>query len=87
MSLPPVQVVVVGADPQADELERAALKGYAVNKSVVRMRELGPLPPRLAETIANLPEQEGGFAVVCSGFSCQPPVRTTRELQEILARN
>jgi uncharacterized protein YyaL (SSP411 family) len=35
--LPPVQVVVIGEDAAADELEAAATVGYAVNKSVIRL--------------------------------------------------
>ena len=80
MVLPPVQVVVVGSDAAADELERAALKGYAVNKSVVRLRQVGRLPEALAETIPKLPEQQGGFAVVCRRFTCGLPVRSVEEL-------
>jgi uncharacterized protein YyaL (SSP411 family) len=80
MSLPPVQVVVLGADAVADSLERAALKGYAVNKSVVRLREIGALPPALSETIPHLPMRERSFAVVCSGFSCGIPVGSAEEL-------
>jgi uncharacterized protein YyaL (SSP411 family) len=83
MILPAVQVVVVGADANADALEGAALKGYAVNKSVVRLRgRIGELPPSLAETIPHLPEQPGSFAVVCSGFSCGLPVGTAEELAQ-----
>jgi uncharacterized protein YyaL (SSP411 family) len=84
MSLPPVQVVVVGTDALAEELQRVALKGYAVNKSVVRLREIGKLPPSLAETIPNLPQQAGSFAVVCSGFTCGLPVGTVEELRGAL---
>jgi uncharacterized protein YyaL (SSP411 family) len=81
----PVQVVVVGADAAADVLEREALRGYAVTKSVVRLRGLaGPLPPALAEAIPQLPEQEGSFAVVCKGFSCGLPVRTAADLRGLL---
>jgi uncharacterized protein YyaL (SSP411 family) len=80
MVLPPVQVVVLGADGAADALERAALKGFAVNKSVVRLREAGRLPPSLAETIPHLPRQEGSFAVVCRGFACGLPVTAVEEL-------
>ncbi len=82
----PVQVVVVGVDERADELERRALKGFQVNKSVVRLRTVGvELPPSLAETIPNLPRQDGSFAVVCSGFSCRPPVGSAEELAQALA--
>lgn len=85
MVLPPVQVVVVGADETADALERAALKGYAVNKSVVRLREAeGELPPSLAETIPHLSRQKGSFAVVCRGFTCGLPVGSAEELVSAL---
>ena len=83
-ALPPVQIVVVGQDSTADALEQAALRGFAVNKSVVRLRKIGQLPPSLAETIHHVPAQAGSFAVVCSGFSCRPPVGTVGELLAVL---
>ena len=85
MVLPAVQVVVVGTDKNADALERIALGRYAVNKSVVRLREVGELPASLAETIPHLPKQEGSYAVVCSGFTCQPPVGSVEALMELMA--
>jgi hypothetical protein len=44
------------------------------------------LPPALAETIPNLPAVKQGktVAVVCSGFTCQPPVTNPEELLKIL---
>ncbi len=84
LSLPPVQVVVVGTDSLADQLEQVALRGYAVNKSVVRLRNMDTLPPSLAETLPHVPPQSGSFAVVCSGFSCQAPVGTPEELVGVL---
>jgi uncharacterized protein YyaL (SSP411 family) len=87
MVLPPVQVVVVGQDALADALESAALRGYAVNKSVIRLASsAGELPAALAETIPHLPRQQGSFAVVCSGFACGLPVASAEELQEIVAK-
>jgi uncharacterized protein YyaL (SSP411 family) len=80
----PMQVCVVGEDALADELEKAALARYAVNKSVVRLRSLVGLPPSLAETLPHLPAVVGSFAVVCSGFSCRPPVTSVEELAEIV---
>ena len=72
--LPPTRVVVVGSDAAAEALERAALTQYAVNKSVVRLRSLAvELPASLAETLQELPGQDGSFATVCTGFTCQPP--------------
>ncbi|HZL26663.1 MAG TPA: thioredoxin domain-containing protein [Acidobacteriaceae bacterium] len=73
---PPVQVCVVGGDAAAAELERVALRPFAVNKSVVRLRreDFGSLPPALAETLPGLPDVEGSFALVCRGNACLPPV-------------
>jgi uncharacterized protein YyaL (SSP411 family) len=84
MTLPPEQVVVVGVDGLADELEGAALKGFAVNRSVVRLRDVQELPPMLAETIARLPEQDGSFAVVCREFRCGLPVRSAGAVEAAL---
>ena len=77
----PVQVVVVGMDAAGDRLERAALRGYALNKSVVRLASVdGKLPSVLAQTLPHLPEQQGSFAVVCRGFTCGLPVCTVDAL-------
>jgi uncharacterized protein YyaL (SSP411 family) len=82
----PVQVVVVGTDALASELERAALVGYAVNKSVIRLAWVGVLlPPALAQTIPHLPVHAGSFAVICRGSGCGLPVGSVEELQEVLA--
>ena len=76
--LPPVQVVVIGDDAAADELEAAGTVGYAVNKSVIRLQRAQvnrELPSVLAETLPLLPDLQGerSFAVVCKGTSCLPP--------------
>ena len=85
--LPPVQVVVIGED--ADELEAAALVGYAVNKSVIRLQPAQvaqELPPLLAETLPMLPDLKAAysFAVVCKGTSCLPPTRDPEQLLTLL---
>jgi uncharacterized protein YyaL (SSP411 family) len=81
-----VQVCVLGDDALADELEAAALVGFRVEKSVVRLRweQRGALPPALAETLPHLPIGEGSVAVVCRGMSCLPPVRTVEALRAAL---
>jgi uncharacterized protein YyaL (SSP411 family) len=81
-----VQVCVLGDDALADELEAAALVGFRVEKSVVRLRweQLGALPPALAETLPHLAASEGSVAVVCRGVSCLPPVRTSEALRAAL---
>jgi uncharacterized protein YyaL (SSP411 family) len=87
---PHTQVVITGTGVQADDLQTAALSHFSLNKSVVRLGhgEVVPqmLPPALAETLPNLPAIKEGktVAVVCSGFTCQPPVADPGELREML---
>jgi uncharacterized protein YyaL (SSP411 family) len=89
-SAPHTQVVVIGEDERAQQLEAAALAPFALNKAVLRIahNDVVPqnLPPALAETIANLPavKEAKSVAVVCSGFTCQPPVADPDELERAL---
>ena len=86
----PVQVVVI-ADHEREEAAKSlaaiAVAPFAFNKSVLRLTTnqavAGNLPPALAATIPNLPQLNSGeaFAVLCSGFACQPPVTDPTELQ------
>jgi len=89
----PVQVVVIdasGSEGTASALAAVAASAFAFNKSVVRLTTnqavAGNLPPTLAATIPNLPRLNSGesFAVLCSGFACQPPVTDPAELQREL---
>ncbi|HTC57390.1 MAG TPA: thioredoxin domain-containing protein [Candidatus Sulfotelmatobacter sp.] len=89
----PVQVVVMAdheRDERAKSLAAVAAAAFAFNKSVVRLTtsQAGAenLPPALAATIPNLPQLNSGesFAVVCSGFACQPPVADPGELRREL---
>ncbi len=86
--MPAVQVCVVGEDAAAGELEAAALRQYAANKSVVRLRrtQLEALPPELQKTLPYLPKLNAGesFAVVCSGNVCHPPVSAVAGLEKLL---
>jgi uncharacterized protein len=87
--LPPVQVVVIGEDAVADELEAAGTVGFAVNKSVIRLQRAQvdeELPPLLAETLPLLPDLKGGrsFAVVCKGTSCLPPTSDPDKILSLL---
>ena len=84
----PLQVCVVGADENARLLEAAALGRYAVNKSVARFGRIqaGTLPPVLETTLPRMPKIEGSFAVVCSGHTCQPPVKSVEVLMAALGR-
>ena len=79
-SQPHTQVVVVGKDDAAHELYQAAVRPLGITTAVLLIDPdkvvVQNLPPALAETIPNLPALSEGrsFAVVCSGFACQPPV-------------
>jgi uncharacterized protein len=78
-------------DKKADELYAAAARSFAFGKTVLRLGANQAvednLPPALAATIANLPELSSGksFAVVCSGFSCHPPVFDVEKFEDLLA--
>jgi uncharacterized protein YyaL (SSP411 family) len=82
LARPAIQVVIVGEGPAVAQLEVVALTRYAVNKTVIRLRrsQLTDLPPALAETLPHLPENEGAVALICSGFTCQPPVSDAEAL-------
>ena len=89
----PVQVVVVAdnrSDGMAAGLASVAATAFAFNKSVLWLRPnqavAGNLPPALAATIPNLPQLSSGesFAVVCSGFACQPPLTEPADLRRAL---
>ena len=83
-------MVIVGKDEVAAELYRTAVQPLALSMAVLRLdvdkAVAQNLPPALAETIPNLPALGEGrsFAVVCSGFACQPPIFDARELARAL---
>ena len=87
---PHTQVVVVGNDEVAAEMCRAAARPLRLGTAVLHLDAdkavAQNLPPALAETIPNLPALGGGksFAVVCSGFACQPPIFDAQELTRAL---
>jgi uncharacterized protein YyaL (SSP411 family) len=91
---PAVQVVVVARDEEDNagvELAAAANERFAFNKSVLQLtanqaQAAVNLPPALAETIPHLPELNTGdsFAVLCSGFTCQPPIKDAADLRDRL---
>jgi uncharacterized protein YyaL (SSP411 family) len=89
---PHQQIVVLGNDAAADDLERAAVKSFSLTGAVLRLRE-GEiaeqyLPPVLAQTIPNLPGVREGqsMAVVCSNFTCQPPVSSAEQLTRAISK-
>jgi len=87
---PHMQIVIIGKDDHADKLHSAAMQGYSLSRSVIRIPEAPSattLPPALTETIPNLPGVKNGksIAVVCSGFTCKPPVSDPDELWKLLS--
>ena len=89
----PVQVVVIDAgegDGKANDFETLAQEALAFNKSVLRLTSnqavTENLPPALAATIPNIPliRENVSFVVLCSGFSCQPPVTNPSQLKTAL---
>ena len=91
----PAQIVVIAGEDAsaADELYAAAIGPLAFAKATLCLppNQAVPqnLPPVLAETIPNLPQLNSGksFAVICSGFTCRPPVFTREELRRALAED
>ncbi len=90
-TVPHTQVVIVGMDAAAAELHAAALKSLSTNTAVLQLDAskvvAQNLPPALAETLPHLPalNEQRSFAVVCSVFTCQPPVYEVRELARLLS--
>jgi uncharacterized protein YyaL (SSP411 family) len=88
---PHTQVVICGSGARAEQLEAAAIKHLSLNRSVLHLPEGAAvpqmLPLALAETIPNLPAIKKGHtvAVICSGFSCKPPISEPAELEKALS--
>ena len=89
MAYPHTQVVVIGDGDTAQALRNTALGRFALNHSVLSLRSTAPeqLPPALRETIPHLPGIHEGRAnaVVCTNFSCHPPVSDTVALRSLLS--
>ncbi len=90
LARPYTQVVLVGDGPAADALHAAAVRPFAVNKTLIHVTEeeavAAYLPPALADSVPHLPGIAKGrpMAVVCSNFTCQPPVSDPEELTRLI---
>jgi uncharacterized protein YyaL (SSP411 family) len=90
MARPHIQVIVIGEGREADALYAEALAPFALNKIVLRVKGsaslAASLPPLLAETIAAAPGVSAGraLALLCSGFTCQPPIHAADDLKRAL---
>jgi uncharacterized protein len=84
------QIVILGNDALAHRLYRAAVGPYSACKAVLKLapNEAVPqnLPAALAETIPQLPAIKEGktVAVICSGFTCHPPIDNPDDLARSL---
>jgi uncharacterized protein YyaL (SSP411 family) len=91
LSRPHTQTVVIGDDDMATQLYGVASSFFEIGKSVLKLPASGAapqnLPPGLAETIPHLTDIAKGksIAVVCSGFTCQPPIFDPEQLRQTLA--
>jgi uncharacterized protein YyaL (SSP411 family) len=92
LSQPHLQIVIVGNGELANRLHASAIAPYSASKAVLKLaaNKAVPqnLPPALAETIPHLPavKEEKTVAVICSGFTCQPPISDPDELTRSLRR-
>jgi hypothetical protein len=90
MARPHTQIVIIGDGPEADALYAEALASFALSKIVLRVKDAASLrdtlPPALAEIISAVPALKDGLtvAMLCSEFSCQPPIHMASELREAL---
>jgi uncharacterized protein YyaL (SSP411 family) len=90
LAQPHTQVVVVGSGAEADALYSAAIAPFALGKVVLRAKDAAKLeaslPAALVETISAVPGLRDGkpTVLVCSGFTCQPPIHEPDELRQAL---
>jgi len=93
MVLDPVQVVIIGAESEAAQLEALAVARFAVHKTVLRIDPAklvqGELPEALAETLLQAPRPDGAkaWAMVCRGRTCLPPITDGDALLKALWTN
>src|SRR6476660_1453128 len=87
---PHTQIAVIGEDRVAEQLSAVTAGFFAFHKTVLNLAasKVVPqnLPPALAETLSQLPILSEGksAAVICSGFSCQPPIMDPDQLRRTL---
>lgn len=90
LARPHLQVVIVGQGGTAEELYAAAVRPFALNKTVVHVSDneavAANLPPALAETVPYVPGVKEGkqLAILCSNFTCQPPIEDPEQLDRAI---
>src|SRR6185312_12594774 len=79
-SRPHIQVIVLGSDELAKHLYRTAIQPFAFGKAALSLAAEAAvaqnLPPALAASIPLSPalSNKRSAAVLCSNFTCQPPI-------------
>jgi uncharacterized protein YyaL (SSP411 family) len=92
MAQPHTQVVVTGSGALSRALYAAACRPFALNKTVLHITDneavASYMPSAFAETVRNLPGVAEGreVAIVCSNFTCQPPIEDPAELERTLRK-
>jgi hypothetical protein len=87
---PHSQIIIVGDDEASEQLYSQAVSSAVFGRSVIRLKFTQAvaqnLPPSLASTVPELPAVKARrtSAIVCSGFSCKPPVNTSEQLMQLL---
>ena len=90
LARPHLQVVVVGQGGAAEALYAAAVRPFALNKTVVHVSDneavAANLPPALADTVPHVPGVKEGkqLAILCSNFTCQPPIEDPEQLDRAI---
>jgi uncharacterized protein len=87
LAQPHMQIVILGDGANANRLQQAAAESFALNKGVIRLKGsagvAANLPPALAETIPHLSQEKNeAVALVCSGFTCLPPISDPEDLRK-----
>lgn len=88
--LDPVQIIVVGAGPEAEQLKFIAGASFAVNKTVMSIDPAriapGQLPEAIEETLLPAPAPAGApaWALLCRGRTCLPPISEAEDLRRAL---
>jgi uncharacterized protein len=89
---PHTQVIVIGSDEEAERLLAGVAAAFSSNIAVLHFphNEVTQqnLPPALGQTLPALPglNEKRSFAVLCSGFACQPPIHDAAELARAIAK-
>jgi uncharacterized protein YyaL (SSP411 family) len=87
---PHSRIIIVGDDETAEQLYSQPISSVLFGRSVMKLKFTQAvalnLPPSLASSVPELAAVKAGrtSAMVCSGFTCKPPVNTSEQLKQLL---